>query len=193
MPMNKNYNGSLFPPIVGDKLKPTFSDVWQSAEEFIKDYEDIPIPNTITNETAATLFYLLYGKFGNDVIASSDTMRFKVRLFSLVYQYAPTWEKRLQIQEKLRSLTDDEIAKGSVQIYNDAENPTDIGEATGTEQTELLKYINRQNVTHNKKGKLESYALLDSLLRTDVTEQFLAKFKPLFSMFVNTNVELSYY
>lgn len=190
--MFKNYGGSLYAPLEGDSRMPTFTDVWDNAEAFVDDFENSPIPQKVTSETVGTIYYLLYARYGNSVIAGSDVYRFKTRVFSLIFQFAPTWSKRLEIQEGLRSLTLEQIKTGSVQIYNDAENPTNIGESTGTESTELLKYINKQNVTHNKKGVLEAYALLYSLLKTDVTEAFISKFQNLFVKFPNMDVELSY-
>ena len=187
--MFKNYDGSMYAPLVGENRMPKFTDIWESVEMFLTDYHENPMPDTLSEEEATTLFYLLYSKYGNSTIASSDVMRFKFRVFAIIFQYAPTWSKRLDIQKKLRELSDEEIAKGSVQIYNDAENPST---APATDSIGILPYINRQNVTHNRKGKLESYALLYELLRADVTEQFLTKFKHLFIQFVNTDIELSY-
>lgn len=190
--INKNYGGSFYSPLVGSERMPTFTGVWQEEEAFIQDLEASPIPQKVTTETARTIFYLLYARYGNSTIASSDIFRFKTRIFSIIFQFAPTWEKRLEIQDNLRELTEEQIKTGSLQIYNDAENPTDIGEETGTRNDELLSYINRQNVTHNKKGVLEAYALLDSLLRADVTEAFLNRFQPLFLKFPNVCNELDY-
>lgn len=189
MSMNKSYDGSLYPPLFGAERMPKFTDVWTQAEDFIKDYNDNPMPNTISEEEATTVFYLLYSKYGNSTISSSDITRFKFRVFAIIFQYAPTWSKRLEIQKKLRELSDDEISKGSVQIYNDAENPSS---EPSTDTNGYLTYINRQNVTHNKKGVLDSYALLYDILKTDVTEQFLNRFKNLFITFINNEIMLNY-
>ena len=84
---------------------------------------------------------------------------------------------------------ENDILAGSKQIYNHAQNPsTDPDIDTDME----LQYINDQNVTKNKKGKLEGYALLWQILVSDVTETFLNKFKSLFLTVVQPELPLLY-
>lgn len=183
--MIKEYAGTLY----GNFRQNKFTDVYNSAEHFITDYNNVGIPATISNDEATTLYYLLYASYGNSVIASSDTTRFKYKMFSIIWQYGPTWSKEVEIQKKLRELSDDEITKGSIQIYNTADNPS-VDPSTNTE--EFLKFVKNQNVAKNQKGKLEAYALLDSLLKRDVTQDFLNRFKSLFLVVVEPEDLLLY-
>lgn len=159
----------------------TFQEIWDSADKFIGEYKNNGIPSTITETSCRTLYYLLYAKYGNSAIASSDENRFKYGVWSTIFKYGPSWEKRLDIQEKLRNLSEDELLKGSKAIYNHAFNP---GTAPATGTLEELPAINEQNSTNFKKSKLEGYAMLMQLLQTDVTEEFLAQFKSLFRVFL---------
>ena len=155
-----------------------FTNVYGDEQTFLQDYNNIGIPPTLkSEESVKTLFYLLYARYGNDRIASDDMTRFKYQLFSLIFQFGPTWEKRLSIQDELRSLTPEQLVEGSRQMYNSAVNPST---EPGTNTTDELTYISGQNVTHNRKGKLEAYGLLMSLLETDVTGDFIRKFNSLF-------------
>lgn len=189
----KNYDGTLY----GSYRTKKFGDIWSTANDFLEDYSNIGIPKTIPESltdgpdkgSAQTLYYLLYSRYGNDVIASSDLQRFKMNLFTIIWQYGPNWVKNLEIQSKLRSLTDAEITQGSVQIYNQADNPSTD---PSTDTSEYLQYIKSQNTSINKKGKLEGYALLDSLLKRDVTQEFLNRFKPLFKTVVEPEELLLY-
>lgn len=185
MEMYKGYSGSLY----GSYRQKRFTDVYESVEDFLADYKDCGIPTTISDNSAQTLFYLLYGSYGNDIVASSDINRFKYKLFSIIFQYAPTWEKQLEIQNKLRGLTEDDIRLGSRQIYNTAQNPST---EPSTDTTDELQYINNQNVTKNQRGVLEGYATLLSLLRTDVTQEFLNRFRKLFLTIVQPEEPLLY-
>ena len=185
MNMIKDYCGSLY----GSYRQKKFTDVYDSVEKFLSDYNGVGLPTTISQGSAQTLYYLLYGRYGNDVIASSDINRFKYRLFGIIFQYGPTWEKRLEIQEKLRGLTEDEILTGSRQIYNNAQNPST---EPSTDTTEELQYINEQNVTKNRRGKLDAYAMLMEVLRSDVTNEFLTKFKTLFLTVIEPEEPLYY-
>lgn len=185
MEMYKGYSGSLY----GSYRQKRFTDVYERVEDFLADYKDCGIPTTISDSSAQTLFYLLYGSYGNDVVASSDINRFKYKLFSIIFQYAPNWEKQLEIQNKLRGLTEDDIRLGSRQIYNTAQNPST---EPSTDTTDELQYINNQNVTKNQRGVLEGYATLLSLLRTDVTQEFLNRFRKLFLTIVQPEEPLLY-
>lgn len=185
MNMIKDYCGSLY----GSYRQKKFTDVYDSVEKFLADYNGVGLPTTISQGSTQTLYYLLYGRYGNDVIASSDINRFKYRLFGIIFQYGPTWEKRLEIQEKLRGLTEDEILTGSRQIYNNAQNPST---EPSTDTTDELQYINEQNVTKNRRGKLDAYAMLMELLRSDVTNEFLTKFKTLFLTVIEPEEPLYY-
>lgn len=185
MEMYKGYSGSLY----GSYRQKRFTDVYERVEDFLADYKDCGIPTTISDNSAQTLFYLLYGSYGNDVVASSDINRFKYKLFSIIFQYAPNWEKQLEIQNKLRGLTEDDIRLGSRQIYNTAQNPST---EPSTDTTDELQYINNQNVTKNQRGVLEGYATLLSLLRTDVTQEFLNRFRKLFLTIVQPEEPLLY-
>ena len=95
--------------------------------------------------------------------------------------YGPTWEKRLDIQQKLRNLTDSEIATGAKAVYNSALNPST---APSTGSSDELPYINSQNTTNYKKSKMDAYAQLWDLLETDVTAEFINRFRVCFKQFV---------
>ena len=143
----------------------------------------------MSNGNATTLFYLLYAKYGNNPIANRDVNQFKYKVFSIIFQYGPTWSKRIEIQEKLRALSEDDLIKGSKAIYNSAQNPST---KPSTSSLEELEYINAQNTTNYKKSKMDAYTQLWDLLATDVTSEFLNKFKNLFKMFVLNERPLVY-
>lgn len=170
-----------------------FSDIYDSVEDFVEDYKSIGIPykinnvQTLSDTNIQTLYYLLYARYGNNPIANEDITQFKYKLFSVVFQYGPSWQKRLDIQAQLRGLTEADLLAGSYAMHNHAYNPTEIPSG-GSE----LSYINDQNTTRYTKPKMEAYAQLWDLISTDVTEEFLVKFKRCFKMFVTPERPLLY-
>lgn len=158
-----------------------FTQVWDSADDFVTDYEEAKIPATISQEQAQTLYYLLYARYGNSPIAYRDVTQFKYSVFSIIFQYAPTWQKRLEIQEKLRGLSEEELRRGGINVVNYAMHP-DSEPSTGS--TEELKHVSQQTATNHKKGKAEAYATLLDFLEDDVTEYFLERFRKLFLRFL---------
>ena len=169
-----------------------FTDVWDEASEFVADYKDcgLYLSNAkISDTSAATVFYLLYARYGNSPIANRDVTQFQYKVFSIIMQYGPTWEKRLDIQKKIRDLTDDDIRLGSKAIYNQAMNPST---EPSTSTLDEITYINQQNTTNYKKSPLDGYATLLELLDTDVTKEFIDKFKICFKTFVQPERPLIY-
>lgn len=167
-----------------------FTDIYDDVTDFLTDYQNIGIPTTIAVSTSATtLYYLLYARYGNNPIANFDITQFKYKLFSIIWQYGPTWEKRLDIQKKLRDLTDPELELGTTTIYNHAFNPST--EPT-TQTTNELPYVNDQTVNKLTKSPLDKYAQLWDLLDTDVTAEFLGRFQKLFKQFVRPEKPLLY-
>lgn len=154
-----------------------FTQVFDSVETWNELLAETNITLPITAENLNLLFYLVYSKYGNSVIASSDTNRFIFAVARIIFQYGPTWETRLRIQKSLRELSDTDLMKGATDIYNHSYNP---GSAPSTQATEELPTINEQTVTKRRKGPLDAYAYLWDLLDTDVTGQFLDRFKTLF-------------
>lgn len=166
-----------------------FTDVWEDSQSFLDDYSDNGIPALIKTSSAETLYYLLYAKYGNNPIANRDVNQFKAKIMSIIFSYGPTWEKRLDIQAKLRGLTDAEVLTGAKAIYNQALNPS---AEPGTGTLEELDYINQQNTTNYKKAPMEAYGQLWELLSVDVTTEFINKFKVCFKTFVMPERPLVY-
>lgn len=158
-----------------------FTDVFGDVSEFKSEYHDCGIPQMLNDNDISTLFYLLYAKYGNDPISNNDINQFKYRVFATVFQYGPTWTKRLEIQERLRTMSEDDMRTGYKQISNRANNPdTD----PGTGDLDELTYVNSQDVTKAKKSIIGAYGELWQLLKLDVTEEFLNKFRKLFKQVV---------
>ena len=180
--------------LYGNQRNETFDDIFPSLDDFKTEYTNCKLPLTeyfgdVSSEQVSTLYYLLYGKYGNSTIASDDETRFKYGLFSIVFQYGPTWVEQLKLQKEIRNLTLQELQTGSKAIYNTALNPN---VAPTTSALEELPYINQQNTTNYAKSKAGAYEIKMNLLSSDVTEKFLGKFRKLFLKIVQPTVPLWY-
>ena len=165
----------------------TFSQIFPSFDIFETVYSasDLRVPfSTETAEdgrviglTLKQLYYMLYAHYGNSHIAYSDENQFIYYLLSIIYQYGPTVIREREIQDKLRGLSDAELTMGGKAIYNHAFNPST---APSTQTLEELLTINDQNTTNYKKSLMEGYATLSALLKKDVVDEFIHRFKQLF-------------
>jgi len=158
----------------------TFTQVFPTVESFIDFYNNCGIPALLKESNSIkTIYYLLCSRYANSSHAGSDETRFKYDLMSTIFQYGTVWEKQFAIQEELRSidLSSTDWLDGAKSVYNTSLNPA-TDPANDSFQT--LDTINQQNMSLNRKGKLEGLALLYSLLNNNFTDEFLDKFKPLF-------------
>lgn len=180
---------AMYQNLYGNYRNVKFTDVWNNVDAFTGDYKDNGITVTISDTSISLLYYLLYARYGNSTIASSDVNQFKYKLFSIIFMYGPTWEKRLEVQKGIRELTLEEVQKGGKAIYNTALNPN---QAPTTASLEELKFINQQNTSNFVKSKVDAYAIIIGLLETDVTEEFIGQFKKLFLTVVSPELPLWY-
>lgn len=156
----------------------TFADIFPSYTEFMNDYNINPLRINFTSGlTISHIYYMLYAYYGNSHIAYTDENQFKYYMWSIIFQYGPSVSKEREIQDKLRSLSDEDLKLGGKAIYNHSYNPST---APSTSTLEELTTINDQNTTNYKKSQMEGYAMLLSLLKKDVIEEFMRKFKVLF-------------
>ena len=169
-----------------------FTDIWDDVDEFKSDLADRPFAGCISTsnpDNVSIVFYLLYARYGNNPIANLDELQWKFKIFSTIFQYGPTWEKRLDLQSKIRSLTESDLLTGSKAIHNHAFNPST---APSTSSLTELTYINDQQTSSFKKNKLDAYTQQWDMLETDITEDFLNKFKKCFKIFVSPERPLLY-
>lgn len=173
-----------------------FSDIFENAEVFKDDYLSSGIcimanslKQPLDNDFIVAQYYLLSARYANSIVASSDPQRFKENLFSLIWQYGLPWKSKIEIQDKLRNLSEAELLQGNMSINNSAQNPST--EPSTSDDLEL-SFINAQTVSKNKKSKLAAYATLYELIKTDVTELYLSKFKKLFLTVVEPEEPLLY-
>ena len=158
-----------------------FTEIWEDDTSFKTDLAASPFAGAITADNQTKLFYLLYAKYGNSPIANRDINQFKYKVFSIIYQYGPTWEKKLSIQDSIRSLTEEDLRTGNKAIYNSALNPST---APTTATTEEINYINSQNTTNYKRSKMDAYNMQWSLLDDSLTARFINRFSVCFKQFV---------
>lgn len=188
-------NNPMTALIYGNQATRTFCDIFPDVNTFILEWENSGIAETAldldisfsTNEIFMT-YYLLYAKYGNSHIASSDENQFKYKLWSIMFQHGPTWIKKLNLQKEIRALNINDIANTKA-IYNHSFNPST---EPSTATLEELTTINEQNTSSIKRAKGDAYSLFMSLLDADFSEEYINRFKKLFLKIVEPTIPLWY-
>lgn len=149
------------------------------------------IPEGEGPQNLMLIYELLLARYANSTIASSDENRFMLQCMATIFQYAPAWIKRLEIQHTLHEMdiNSEEFLRGSSMINNISLNPS---EDPGTDTMDALSTINQQNINTQKRDKFKALAILEELLKTDITGAFLDKFRSLFRVIVAPQRPLFY-
>ena len=169
-----------------------FGDVYPDANSFIVDYRKSGLNlEEFTDQSLTYLFYLLYAKYGNSNIASSDPNRFRYSVYEIIFSAGLQWQKAIEIQRKLMSLSDAQISEMGRSIRSYARDPGEGGTSVDNAGDVLINYINDQTVNKNTLAPVGAYR---SYIRSleDVTTGFLERFKSLFLKVVYPEEPLLY-
>ena len=171
----------------------TFQSAWSQtvfSQQAVALSQTIPEADSEGPQNLMLIYQLLLARYANSTIASSDENRFILQCMATIFQYAPAWIKRLEIQHTLHEmdLNSEEFLRGSAMISNISLNPS---EDPGTDTMSALSTINQQNTNIQKRDKFKALAILEELLKTDITGAFLDRFRSLFRTIVAPQRPLS--
>lgn len=184
--MREWYPGQMIPQYNTE----LFIDIFETPEQFVSECKASPLLSYkngnetkyfLTDENLTKLFWLIFSRHGNDPIANMSIGQFKTKMFAIIFQYGPTWQRRLELQIEARALTTDEASQGTFSVYNHAFNDSTIIQDQANIDGEL-KFVNDQNVSKYRKGKTDTIVNLWEILKVDVTDSFLNKFDKLFKI-----------
>lgn len=184
---------AFFEPYYGNFRSRTFAEIFEaegdSYEYFKEKFGETTFADCITDDYLEKTFYLLYAKYGNSHIANADEHQFMMRLFANIYMYGPNWAKKMEIQSELRGMTIEQLKDGGKTISNHSFNPS-TAPATGS--LEELTTIDDQNTANYRKSTIGASTELWGILTSDLTKDYLNKFKKLFLTIVNPELPLYY-
>jgi hypothetical protein len=161
----------------------TFSDHfpdYETWEEKIGGMLTIPYLDATLHPgipSPETIYTLLMAEYKNSHVASDDPTRFVLKCAALMYQYAPQYQREMEIQVKLRDMTQDEMLNGGETIANEAAHP---GKTMDVDAHEKVTTVNAQRTAWRQKDKATAYAELYALLDADITTRFVNRFRRLF-------------
>lgn len=170
----------------------TFQTAWTNtvfSQQAVALTQQIPEGNGPQN--LMLIYQLLLSRYANSTIASSDENRFVLQCMATIFQYAPAWIKRLEIQHTLHEmdLSSDDFLRGSAMITNISLNPS---EDPATDSIDPLSTTNQRNENIQKRDKFKALAILEELLKTDITSAFIDRFRNLFRTIVAPQRPLFY-
>ena len=194
-------NDLYYKMIYGSYINMTFSQIFPSIDDFKKNWNDAPnglkyetfegnTKETLTEDQLETIYYLLASEYMNSPIASNSVDRFKMIMNQYLFAQGPKYFKKLQIQTDLRNLDIKELREGSRMIYNKAFN--DASKENIGDIDYMADYVNEQNVSMSKRNKAEALYAQYSILRSDITSDFINVFRRLFLVVVSPTKPLYY-
>lgn len=174
--------------LYGNYRQLKFTDVFEDKDTFIGFLSTCGLQPSVTTENLTTLYYLLYARYGNSVVASSDINQFQYKVAAIIFNEGHVWQKKLEIQRTLSEMTIEEAQVSGKGISSHAYNP---GEQYDLDSEGILQTINDQNVNTQKVSPVVAAQLLYQSVE-DVTTSFINKFADLFLKFVAPEQPLWY-
>lgn len=156
----------------------TFKEIFATSDDFTTYFNSSAFSGSVSN--LALIYALIYAKYANSHIVGSDEEQWKMRLCSHIYSYGPTWEKKVDIQKTLREMSESDLILNGKMISKSGYNPSTIAEDGPNPEYEEISTVDTQNTSRTITGKVNAYANLWSLLKTDITTSFINSFKNLF-------------
>ena len=169
-----------------------FSEIYPDFDTFKHDFDEefgSYAKDCISATSLKTLYWMLYSRYASNPIVNYSVINFRAKIVSITFQKGPTWERKLALQKTLRDLSDEDLLTGARTIFNRAAHPED---APSTDTDIELTYLNSQDVSKQRRSKLDAYSYLNDVLKTDVSEDFIQAYKHLFSKFVSPTITRIY-
>ena len=169
-----------------------FIDVYPTFDSFKHDFDeefDMYAKDCISATSLKKLYWLLYSHYASNPIVNYSVIIFRSKVVAITFQKGPTWERKLALQKTLRDLSDDDLLTGARTIFNRAMHDES---APSTDTDTELTYLNSQDVSKQRRSKLDAYSYLQDVLKTDVIEEFIQSYAKLFSKFVSPSITRIY-
>lgn len=170
----------------------TFSEIYESYDDFKEDLSKFGYDfSTFTENDLKLTFVFLVARYGDsEILGYSNVYRWKMRLQYLIFTYGKEWAIKRNIQEEILSLKEEDLERSGIQISNVSENPATLPNDTTVEE---LNYINKQVTNATKRDKLSMLILKYGALSSTANDEYMDKFKGLFSRFVSGDLPKYYY
>lgn len=193
IPMNSDY-------LYQKGYNSTFDEIFKDNTSFVKEltenpaYSDMLTYYSVGDAAYLNVVYLLLSsRYDGWSIAANSVSRFKLNLVERICSYGPTHKKKLEIQKKVRELSDAELQWGAQEIRNTAVNPeTQPGESENGAPARI-DFINGQNTSYHKRAPIDALMYQYNLLDKDLNGEFIEVFKPLFAKFIVKPIKYANY
>lgn len=169
--------------MIGYYSTESFSDRFSNYQEFKRKYDESPMEDRLIHDEGYgayqldTIYALLASRYWADHMKSNNGDMFELRLFQIIWQHGPKWQRDMKLYDKVRNLTEDEMSIGSKSIHNHAQHPDT---APDNDSVKALPFIDSQNVTTYIKSPRDRNIDILELENSEITENFISRFSILF-------------
>ena len=157
------------------------NQVWKTPNELKQALKNSYAKDCLSDENAEVLSNLLFAKYANSRISNSSVEQFKLKMWSVVFRYGPSWEAKLKIQDQVRSINDEDLEKGDT-IISSSYDPN--GQFGCSENEIYGDNLRSQSASVSKLSKLKALSQKWTMIESDVTTAFINAFKECFTTVV---------
>lgn len=164
----------------------TPEDLWQTTDMFYNDFMASPFSGDVDNNLynradLDKVFWHLMSKYDESHYSYKSDDKCKLKTFHVIHQYLPTYLKRIELQERIRNMTDQDLFDSGKQVVKSANTPDveeDMNSLSTPQYTDNIQVQNRQS------AKLLAIQQQYGSILDNVWDEFIDKFAFLFKKFM---------
>lgn len=171
-------------------LTKTFYEQYPNADKFVEMWNASPFNiEAMSQQEIENLYYQLVSEYMMSHFAFIEPLQIDLQVAKTIYNYYPNLQKKLQLQQQIIQMTDQDLQDGNIAINSSMSNP-DTDEISPSDAS--LPYTSQKSLQTRKYSKPDRYTRQYNLLVDGLYDVFIKRFKPLFiTLIVGTNNMLS--
>lgn len=171
--MRKNYYNK--------PISKTFIQAFPTFESFFEVWTQSPFfTDKFTEDDLHHIYNHLLTAYYNWHFIYLDDLGISLNVFHIIEEFYPNVKVRLGLAEELRTMTVDEFTKSGLRISSTGSNPK-----IETAMDDLIKLVDSQNADFQLRSKEQALRTKFSSLIDGIFEDFIERFKPLFTKLYN--------
>lgn len=171
-------------------LTKTFYEQYPNVDKFVEMWNVSPFKiDTISQEEIRNMYYQLVSEYMVSHFAFIEPLQIDLQVAKTIYNYYPNLKKKLDLQDQILKMTEEDLADGNTAINSSMSNP-DTDEISPSDAT--LPYTASKSIQTRKYSKPDRYTRQYNLIVDGLYDLYIKRFKSLFlTLIVGTNNLLS--
>jgi len=163
------------------KLNSTFYQRYPDKDTFVAMFSASPMALQIATGEIEALYIKMVAEFMHSTFTFIDPLQQDLQTMRRISEYYPNLAKRLAIQDRILTMSIDDISKGGIAVRSEMVQPdTDTVDPASAD----LPFVSSKALSANTLSEIQALQRQYTMIVDGLWQDFLNKCKDLFIMFV---------